>query len=417
MPLTVTVDSPMTEADHVKAIHVFNEKNPQPHVIDASSARAPARRAVSTRIQLADTQKIVGDRRDERRHVLDGDRRVIVTIAACIEESTDGPRPHQRAGQGEARRGHRDQDADPAHPWRPAIASARRRRRHSARHHHIFACTYNGEEIFRADCRRRSPPTRSSPSIRSRPRAARSSSSWTGDKGFAQTESGADHGRMTVACSDIARARTGDRAAPALARRDSGRRPPLGLAPHGPADARDAGRRHRQSRHALGARRRGAVEPRRRRRGQVLRRLPRRRDAEHEGRRGALSGLRCRRAAGRSISSSASTSAAPSSSRRRRCRFESQELLALTAYVARQSRGLPIAAADRSAARALHRAGATLFKRRQGQLNLSCANCHDDNGARSSPATSSRRAIPPAIRSIGWSGRASARCSGGCATA
>jgi sulfur-oxidizing protein SoxY len=30
VPMTVTVDSPMTKDDHVKAIHVFNEKNPQP---------------------------------------------------------------------------------------------------------------------------------------------------------------------------------------------------------------------------------------------------------------------------------------------------------------------------------------------------------------------------------------------------
>src|ERR1700726_740346 len=35
VPLTVIVDSPMSEADHVKAIHVFNEKNPQPHVFNA----------------------------------------------------------------------------------------------------------------------------------------------------------------------------------------------------------------------------------------------------------------------------------------------------------------------------------------------------------------------------------------------
>jgi len=43
VPLTVSVESPMTEADHVKAIHVFNEKNPQPHVFDARSGRATAR--------------------------------------------------------------------------------------------------------------------------------------------------------------------------------------------------------------------------------------------------------------------------------------------------------------------------------------------------------------------------------------
>src|SRR3954469_22192053 len=31
VPLSVSVESPMTEADHVKAIHIFNEKNPQPN--------------------------------------------------------------------------------------------------------------------------------------------------------------------------------------------------------------------------------------------------------------------------------------------------------------------------------------------------------------------------------------------------
>lgn len=59
---------------------------------------------------------------------------------------------------------------------------------------------------------------------------------------------------------------------------------------------------------------------------------------------------------------------------------ESKELLALTAYVARQSRGLPIAdpAADGRLQASLE-AGRQTFNRRQGQLNLSCAQCHDDN--------------------------------------
>src|SRR6185503_10078517 len=35
VPLSVSVDSPMTSADHVKAIHVFTEKNPQPYVVSA----------------------------------------------------------------------------------------------------------------------------------------------------------------------------------------------------------------------------------------------------------------------------------------------------------------------------------------------------------------------------------------------
>jgi L-cysteine S-thiosulfotransferase len=60
--------------------------------------------------------------------------------------------------------------------------------------------------------------------------------------------------------------------------------------------------------------------------------------------------------------------------------YESKELLALSAYVARQSRGLPIAdpAADERL-RASIDAGRQTFNRRQGQLNLSCSQCHDDN--------------------------------------
>lgn len=60
-------------------------------------------------------------------------------------------------------------------------------------------------------------------------------------------------------------------------------------------------------------------------------------------------------------------------------RFESSELLALSAYVARQSRGEPIAPPDDARLKPFVDAGRALFNRRQGQLNLSCALCHDDN--------------------------------------
>jgi sulfur-oxidizing protein SoxA len=59
--------------------------------------------------------------------------------------------------------------------------------------------------------------------------------------------------------------------------------------------------------------------------------------------------------------------------------YESRELLALEAYIAEQSRGMPIAAgADPQLARFVEK-GRELFMAREGQLNLSCANCHDDN--------------------------------------
>jgi sulfur-oxidizing protein SoxA len=58
-------------------------------------------------------------------------------------------------------------------------------------------------------------------------------------------------------------------------------------------------------------------------------------------------------------------------------RYESRELLALTAYVALQSRGMPIAVEENAGNRAAVEAGRAIFERRQGQLDLSCAQCHD----------------------------------------
>jgi sulfur-oxidizing protein SoxA len=59
--------------------------------------------------------------------------------------------------------------------------------------------------------------------------------------------------------------------------------------------------------------------------------------------------------------------------------WESADLLALTAYVAHQSRGLPIAVSRSAELRPFFDQGGALFHRREGQLNLSCSQCHDDN--------------------------------------
>src|SRR5262249_12282101 len=59
--------------------------------------------------------------------------------------------------------------------------------------------------------------------------------------------------------------------------------------------------------------------------------------------------------------------------------YESKELLALSAYVARQSRGLPIEPRIDAKTKPFLEAGKETFHRRQGQLNLSCAQCHDDH--------------------------------------
>lgn len=62
---------------------------------------------------------------------------------------------------------------------------------------------------------------------------------------------------------------------------------------------------------------------------------------------------------------------------------EGRELLALSVLVARQSRGMPVQPEANDRAAASREAGRALFFRRQGQLNLSCAQCHDDHWGRS----------------------------------
>ena len=69
----------------------------------------------------------------------------------------------------------------------------------------------------------------------------------------------------------------------------------------------------------------------------------------------------------------------PSTRAPRRWPGRAPDLLALTAFVALQSRGLPIALRSTAELRPFFDQGGELFHRREGQLNLSCSQCHDDN--------------------------------------
>ena len=86
VPLTVSVDSPMTTGDHVKAIHVFNEKNPQPNVGNFFLGVRSGRAQVSTRIRLADSQKITAIAKLSDGSFWSATADVVVTLAACTED-------------------------------------------------------------------------------------------------------------------------------------------------------------------------------------------------------------------------------------------------------------------------------------------------------------------------------------------
>jgi len=85
VPITITVQSPMSAADHVQAIAVFNEKNPQREVVACKLTPASGKAVVSTRIRLATTQQLVAVAKMSDgscwTHTVD----VVVTLAACIE--------------------------------------------------------------------------------------------------------------------------------------------------------------------------------------------------------------------------------------------------------------------------------------------------------------------------------------------
>jgi sulfur-oxidizing protein SoxY len=86
VPLTLTVDSPMTEADHVRAMHVFTEKNPQPDVVSVRLGLRAGRARVATRIRLADTQTVTAICELSDGSFWSGSATVVVTLAACLEE-------------------------------------------------------------------------------------------------------------------------------------------------------------------------------------------------------------------------------------------------------------------------------------------------------------------------------------------
>ncbi|MDP2007413.1 MAG: SoxY-related AACIE arm protein [Rubrivivax sp.] len=85
VPITVTVDSPMTAADHVQRIAVFTEVNPQPDVAVFHLGAASGRAAVATRMRMAQSQTVtaLAQLSDGSfwRHRVD----VVVALAACLE--------------------------------------------------------------------------------------------------------------------------------------------------------------------------------------------------------------------------------------------------------------------------------------------------------------------------------------------
>jgi len=85
VPITISVASPMSATDYVKSIAMFNEKNPQRDVIRVLLGPRSGKASVSTRIRLANSQKLIAVAQLSDgtwwSHTVD----VLVTLAACID--------------------------------------------------------------------------------------------------------------------------------------------------------------------------------------------------------------------------------------------------------------------------------------------------------------------------------------------
>lgn len=85
VPLAVSVESPMTAADHVRAIHIISEKNPVPVIARFRLGPRAGRAEVRTNVRLATGQKVVALAEASDGTFLSATAEVVVTVTACID--------------------------------------------------------------------------------------------------------------------------------------------------------------------------------------------------------------------------------------------------------------------------------------------------------------------------------------------
>ena len=86
VPISVTVDSPMTAADHVRVINVLTEKNPQPFVLTAHLGPRAGRASISMRGRIADTGNVIAIAEMSDGSFWSDTVSVVVTLSACLED-------------------------------------------------------------------------------------------------------------------------------------------------------------------------------------------------------------------------------------------------------------------------------------------------------------------------------------------
>ena len=87
VPIRVVVDSPMTEADHVKSIHLYSEKNPVRNMANFYLGPRAGKAEIDSRVRLAGSQKVTAVARLSDGTFWYDTASIVVTLSACLDES------------------------------------------------------------------------------------------------------------------------------------------------------------------------------------------------------------------------------------------------------------------------------------------------------------------------------------------
>jgi len=85
--MKVSVESPMTAADHVKAIHLYSDRNPVTHMATFHLGPRAGKAEVSSRVRLAGSQRVTAVAQMSDGSFWSDTAEVVVTLSACLDES------------------------------------------------------------------------------------------------------------------------------------------------------------------------------------------------------------------------------------------------------------------------------------------------------------------------------------------
>jgi sulfur-oxidizing protein SoxY len=87
VPIRITVDSPMTEADHVRSIHLYSERNPVRNMANFYLGPRAGKAEINSRVRLAGSQKVTAVAKLSDGSFWYDTAAIVVTLSACLDES------------------------------------------------------------------------------------------------------------------------------------------------------------------------------------------------------------------------------------------------------------------------------------------------------------------------------------------